>query len=478
MSPNSWLDDPRAGAALAVVAVLPVVVWQWGFTVDDALISARYAHHLASGEGYRFNPGGPITDGVTPLGWAHLLAPMAKSSVWAGYRAAKWLSAASWLCGVAGLGAAVAKLGGSGRRWLGLALLALSAPIGAWAAAGMETGLVMGLSAGAMAARASGSDRLGAGLMGWVGAWRPETLPFVFTVAVAPRRGATSGRERAIAVLFSLGPAAGVALLRSWLFGRAVPLAAWAKTPVPLLGLRYALAAFIVLGGLAAVWPRAPSWVRGLQVAVFVHFSAVALAGGDWMPLARLGVVAMPAVALIACERLARPGWWRCLPWGLALLAPVYTSVNVGPRAAGVEATRLQTMDSAREPLSEAEVVATLDIGWVGAVHPGTVVDLAGVTDPTVAVLPGGHTSKAIPRSIVGGRDIDTFVLLAAGETREPWVDTRWSRWVEAHVAHLPEVATSFAMVARLEPLTYVVVRRSKGRTLRGGPSDRASASD
>ena len=31
----------------------------WGFTVDDALISVRYARHLAAGVGWRFNAGGP-----------------------------------------------------------------------------------------------------------------------------------------------------------------------------------------------------------------------------------------------------------------------------------------------------------------------------------------------------------------------------------------------------------------------------------
>src|SRR4051794_24465729 len=49
----------------------------WGFTVDDALISIRYARHLAHGDGYRFNVPGPVTDGVTPLPWPFLLAPLA-----------------------------------------------------------------------------------------------------------------------------------------------------------------------------------------------------------------------------------------------------------------------------------------------------------------------------------------------------------------------------------------------------------------
>ena len=51
----------------------------WGFTVDDALISIRYARHLAQGLGYRFNPAGPSTDGVTPLPWPFVVALFAKA---------------------------------------------------------------------------------------------------------------------------------------------------------------------------------------------------------------------------------------------------------------------------------------------------------------------------------------------------------------------------------------------------------------
>lgn len=456
------LDDPRLGAALAVLAAVPVLVWQWGFMVDDALISARYAHHLATGVGYRFNAGGPVTDGVTPLGWAHLLAPLAGDSVWRAYRAAKWLGALVWLVGLGTLGVALAKLGGARRRYGALLLVATSVPLGAWAAAGMETGCVMGLSAAAVALRQLARPRLAAVLLGVVAAWRPETVPFVFVLAVAQD---VSGPERATSLGIALGPAVAVALTRWAIFGRVVPLAAWAKTPVPILGMRYAVAAFIVLGAGAVLWPRLPRWGRGLQVAVLVHFLAVALAGGDWMPLGRLGVVVVPAVVLVLAERLAQPGWWRWLPLALVLGAPIYTAARMGPRSAAVEGKREAIVAAARPSFAKSRVVATLDIGWVGAAHDGTIVDLAGVTDPTVAVLPGGHTSKEIPRSIIGGRDVDTIVLLAAGETAQPWFETRWSRWVEAHVAHLPEVTTSFVPVARLSPLTYVVAQRAIDRS-------------
>src|SRR5690606_35735574 len=85
-SRRAWL-----AAAAGLGAALPAVVALRGFTVDDAFITARYAAHIASGIGYRFNAGGPVTDGVTPLGWAYVLAPLASGGPLAAWRAAKWL---------------------------------------------------------------------------------------------------------------------------------------------------------------------------------------------------------------------------------------------------------------------------------------------------------------------------------------------------------------------------------------------------
>ncbi len=66
-----------AWPALGALAALVPALWMWGFTVDDALIAIRYARHLNAGIGWRFNAHGPSTDGVTPLPWPALLAPLA-----------------------------------------------------------------------------------------------------------------------------------------------------------------------------------------------------------------------------------------------------------------------------------------------------------------------------------------------------------------------------------------------------------------
>ena len=80
------------GAACALIPSLAM----WGFTVDDALIPVRYANHLALGIGYRFDATGPSTDGVTPLPWPFLLAPLAAGDALTTLLRAKVIGVVAW----------------------------------------------------------------------------------------------------------------------------------------------------------------------------------------------------------------------------------------------------------------------------------------------------------------------------------------------------------------------------------------------
>src|SRR3954454_12273895 len=93
-----------AGALCALVPALAM----WGFTVDDALIPLRYAHHLAAGAGYRFNPNGASTDGVTPLVWAPLLVPLCRDGdLIVALERVKVLGIVAWTAAAAVLGHAL-----------------------------------------------------------------------------------------------------------------------------------------------------------------------------------------------------------------------------------------------------------------------------------------------------------------------------------------------------------------------------------
>jgi hypothetical protein len=449
-----------AGAAAAA----PLAAWLWQFMVDDALIIARYAHHLAIGEGYRFNIGGPITDGVTPLGFAYLLAPLSSSGVLAAFGAAKVLGLVAWLAGAGSLGLAIEQIAGNRRKWLALALCATSAPLAAWSVAGMETGVAMGLGALAASARALGRERLALSAAAWLAAWRPEATALAVALGAGPPN-TESAPPRYQRIAWVLIPVCLVTLLRLVLFGHAAPLGAIAKPSDLLHGAVYALACLLLCGPLAAfAYKSLTPWARGLLAAVLAHWLAMLVVGGDWMPLSRLAVVALPAAILVsACALANAPPAWAYPRWLIGLVGPIWVLFTTGPRAAAVGHKRMEVVSELCPEVAKARVVAALDVGWVGACGEMTVVDLAGVTDPAVAVLPGGHTSKPIPHSLLSARGVDALVLrLAEGnELAEPWTHSGFATYVELDVAAMPRMARDFAPAAQSSgALRYVLLRR------------------
>ena len=458
-------------AAGGLLALAPALALR-GFTVDDALITARYAAHLARGLGYRFNAAGAVTDGVTPLGFPFLLAPFAAGGPLAALAAAKVLGAVAWTLAAAVLALAIDRAAASRARFFALALVACSAPLAAWSVAGMETGVAAALGALAVALPELGAVRAGAASAGLLAALRPEALPFALVLSASPSpRGE---RTTALRLALGAGPFTAVVAVRALVFGHVVPLAVPAKPSDAEHGVAYALACFALAGPVAVVAPvalaRMSGWGRGLVAAVLVHFAAVAFAGGDWMPLSRLVVPALPAAAL-AFARLsdAAAPWSTGARLALALSGELFQAARVGRAAAGVGAARAAVIAEMRAPLAGARVVAALDIGWLGAATDATIVDLAGVTDPDVAALPGGHTSKGIPPGLLDARHVDAVVLLVADGERvvEPWTGTAFARRVERRVAAIPGMGGAFVKTAEctVPRLRYVVLRR------RGGPA-------
>jgi hypothetical protein len=425
-----------AGAAAALVAILNY----WGFTVDDALISARVAHHLHAGQGYRFNAAGPVVDAVTPLGWAFLLAPFAKSPLTA-LTAARYLGAACMLGVGAALGHQIAAMGNNPWRFFPLLILALCAPLGAWSSAGMETGLVIALCTVAALETRWASCALFVAVFA-----RPELLPwgFALRLGLALAEGARPGRLVANALL----PWSAVVLaasLRFFVFGQAAPLAVLAKPAEWSDGVRYLLGAlllsgppWLLLGGLRQLNPR----LRALAVSGAIHFLAMGLAGGDWMPFFRLVSPVLPALLLVGAglaQRSSSAG--NALRLTMAALVCVTALVTHAPAARAVMEQRRQLIESLAGFVRPHERLVTLDAGWVGAASPASIVDLSGVTDPALARLPGGHTSKRLPDDfllrLAESEQPAVLVLLSAAgdQPKEPWYEATFDRVAEQRIA-------------------------------------------
>jgi hypothetical protein len=443
----------------------------WGFTVDDALISVRYARHVADGVGWRFDAGGPSTDGATPLPWPVLLAVLARAEPLVVLARAKALGLVAWTAAGGALGAAAGRVEGAPvwARLAALLAMALSVPVAAHAVSGMETALAMALAT--VASLSARRPVVAAAFAGFAAAFRPEMAPWACVLAagyaVAARRGALVA---AGAGLLALAPFAVCALVRLAVWGRPSPLAVMAKPSDVEHGLAYAGAACVVtLVPVLVVAPvalrRAPA-AMVLVLAAVAHVLAIVAVGGDWMPYARLMAPVVPSLAWAAV--LLAPGAHSAATAARAVLAigggMLFAAGGADGRRVGAD--RAALIAAARPRLAGARRVASLDVGWVGAATEVDIVDMAGVTDPVIAALPGGHTSKRIDATLLLERQPDVLLLYAPSGLPAglaSWRDAVYTRAVEARLAANDVVARHFEPEAWL-PLGnrgagYVVLR-------------------
>lgn len=399
----------RAPLFFSIAVICGLVLgsaWAWGYTVDDALISVRYAHNVARGLGWRFNPGSPASDGVTPLPWPLLLAPFGR---YAGGLALLDVAKALGVMGL--LVSAVLVLRRLAREEAsgGAVALLLPFPLVAWSVSGMETGVATALVTAAACAE---SLWLGAAMAGLATTLRPELLPWALALVLARVASTRLTPKRALALAVAAAPFALVALLRLGCFGRAAPLAVLAKPSDATHGAMYLLSAGLACGTpllLAAPW-RAGA--RPVALAAIVHLLVVVVVGGDWMPYARLLVPILPSLALVPALRGIRAR--------IALGLATVSALGIGWRAApaGIHVGR----DRARLVTALAGLPvpsAALDVGFVAVVAgDGEVVDLGGLTDPEIAVLSGGQTSKRVDLGMLESRGVRSLVTWGEGGSR------------------------------------------------------------
>lgn len=480
----------RPGWLIAgVAAALLPALWMWGFTVDDALVSVRYARHLAAGVGWRFDAGGPSTDGVTPLPWPLVLAVFAALGAKTALGvlvAAKALGLLAWAAAGAWLGLRVGarEAAPAWARGGALAVLATSVPVAAHAVSGMETGAAMALAT--CAALSVERPLRAAVLAGLAASLRPELGVWACVLAVGAAAAGKQGPRRAlVAVLVAMVPFAACAVVRLVVWGRPGPLALMAKPSDVTHGALYAAAGVVVavtpvLAAAPFAARRAPT-AAVLLCAGIAHVLAVCLVGGDWMPYARLLAPVAPSLAwagVLLAEVAPRGVTAVRTGVGFVLGVALFTGDRSGGRRVGAD--RAALVAEAVPALAGFHRVASLDVGWPSAATEADLVDLAGITDPDVAALPGGHTSKRIDGVFLLERDPDALLLyLPAGlpdGSLEAWSAATYARVVEFRLARDPLVQKHFAPRAWL-PLGakgagYVLLER------RDAPADTADAPD
>jgi len=432
---------------LLVIMALPLLLWLWGFSVDDAWIVTRVVENGRKSGEFSFNLGAARTDALTPLGFAELLSAVCRLVGTAdAFLAARVLGAGCLVISLAAaawtaLAPGADPLGGLplfGRLLAWLATAAVSPSLAAWAGAGLETPVVACLCTlgcavwerAALAGRGAGGRAAGALLLGAATAWRPELLGFSLACAFQLERSAPSGPTpaarfglRALGLLAVLALPSLVALgLRLAWFGAPLPLSLSAKEPDLASGLRYAVGSLLLCGPLWLLWPLllgASEGARRWLPAFAAHALCVALAGGDWMPLYRLWVPVLPWLIAVGVREL-RPSRVAFASLFAAACTSTLLLFAYGSATRQVIPRRERMVAELRATLGGARAVAAVDIGWVGRATSAEVIDLAGVTDPRVAALPGGHTSKRIHPGFFSARSVDTWLIRAADRSYVP----------------------------------------------------------
>jgi len=387
--PSTWL--PAVGAALLPYLWL---VHRFDWLCDDAFISFRYARHLVEGHGLVFNVGeSPPVEGYSNLLWVLAMAPFEDLGLDLGV-AARLVSVA---CGVALL-ALVAR---SAARELELGALATSAvallfaclpSVAIWSTGGLET-MAFALALFGVfertCPRAPRPGGLGAGLWAVLAAglradgalWAAAVLA---VTALFPD-GATPLRERARRLALPLGLLALTTVLHvAWriaYYEAPLPNTAYAKAGASLLhlerGLLYVASylatnptcLLVPLAAFAAPGRRSVVVRRALLVCAFAIAWAV-YTGGDFMPMGRFLVPAMPFVALVFGALLASHAR-RGPTLGLALTAGVVgltllPAFDVHPVPAGLR-EHLHFRWGSPERLTEYEQWETMKqrlVGW------------------------------------------------------------------------------------------------------------------
>lgn len=509
--------------ALSVAGVLVAVVTLWvafGFTVDDAWITSRYAWNIARGQGHRFNGtefSNAVTDGVTPLWWPYVLAAFSPHSVLSAWQVARGIGVSAWLMAVVVLSRELTKLANK-RAWPVVLsyLVAFGSPsVAAWASSGMETAVVTALVTVASVQFVGKTKRIWpVVLLGVASTLRPELGVFALVMALGfgwqrakeptQRRGDTDAAVHGLSAGLSLRQVgvivwpvaivvafyAAVMAVRFVVFGQLAPLSLRAKPSDLFHGLVYVAATLLVGGAPMAMvsfvgWRKVSREVKWLVFAFAWHCVACVMVGGDWMPMSRLFAPVMPQLALVYAYLALETRSWASVARAVACaVAFGFVWVQVGVSSASVTEDRLRLVKQLRGMVGVEQVVASVDIGWVGAAHPGPVLDLAGVTDPQIAAFSGGHTSKQIPVEYLDARGVRYLLLLVhqaavpenmhekegqeddtrrdSAAVRQAWETCEFARVVERRLCHALQARGGYELKGQVrskDDLGYIVVR-------------------
>jgi len=398
--------------SLVTLAIVIAGLFIFHYIPDDTFITLRYARNVIRGEGFVFNPGEPV-EGYTNFLWLLIL-------VFAGRLGAPLVMGARVLSLIFSLGTlvlvgvAARRQSGPNERSTGWSemigvflppmLIAVSPPFLVWSTSGSEMPLFCFLLlAGFMLLRTGRRPGAVFVIFGLLGLVRPEGTLFyaiAFVYLLARSRQGTS------VVLTGLGVVAifyAPYLVWKWHYFHAlIPNTFYAKMgPLDLMlrnGIRYLVGFSLSYGYLliiGIVLLRAAGQPRERHLLPVVLAGACGLEvlflGGDWMPHYRFLLPMLPFIMLIASSgAMAAAARNNRAP----LFALILACLTAAPGAVNYELFTTERLtvrsfallgERLRNMLPAETIIGCGSTGALGYYTGMTVIDILGLTEPTIA---------------------------------------------------------------------------------------------
>lgn len=480
LSAHRWESQVVRVGVIGFVALGCVLAWTHvPFMLDDAYIAFRYGCNVAAGRGMVFNPEGPPLEGFSSPLW--MLASAATCRIggpsWV-EPTIRSLGLSTFVVAVICASRAAGRLVPGTRLGPSLAaaaLVSLLPAVSYYAVTGLEATAFDVVVLLVAAATANVLDARLGWLAAFVAPWlRPEApwLGLVIVLQAWVQSGRMIPGRRSMVTLATL--VLGMATVLVWrqsAFSDWVPNTYYAKSPQWGVGLEYIIDTFregwvapiLVLTVGSAV--RGPASARSFAVAAAAWFVAPVVEGGDWMPLSRMALPGLVCSCVAAAAMTAgRKGPIVYASWALVAAAVSTGAAKTLEESAPSQGAHTMSVTETRWLVrwlqrSGAESVALVDIGRLGFWTDLELVDLAGLTDPVIARLPGGHLEKPIdPEYLFDVRHPDVIVVRVNASPILPGPTIRPDLWayayseVERSLFKAPQMREDFGFAFAIVP--------------------------
>ncbi|MCP4229867.1 MAG: hypothetical protein GY771_06925 [bacterium] len=452
-------DKIKLSLLLSISGFAVLVAYYFGWVMDDAYISLRYAANLANGYGLTFNPGQTPVEGFSNPLWT-LIITIPELVGLRGIYPVKVISALFALLNLPAVYLASRRLYGEEKPTAVAAILVcISAPFAVWAGAGMETPLFTLLALLAIYFYLGDRLWITSVFLGLIALTRPEGIVFFppfFVAAVVSRK--TTIKQIAAILLPAVILVGGYLAFRISYFGDILPNTYYAKMGG---GFGQALAGILYLARFSA-FTALPLWIlfgiisfrkavisrdKYLIVVLIMAYVAFIVSAGFDLPAFRFFANVWPLVALMCAGGFVwlsgklgtRWRWVFCaavIGWSAFgayqlrernMMGAFSDRVGIRENGAGERSSALAIGRYLKKNAGAGDKLALIDAGLMPYYSGLDVLDVWGLCDKEISIIKHDASRGVISGEEAGKRirelffdyDADYVALDVVGQSYE-----------------------------------------------------------